>query len=50
MYNTFNMGIGFVLCIDSSDEFNVIKALENQGLRAYKMGTVEKGGAGVCIK
>lgn len=50
MYNTFNMGIGFVLCVDNHDAVNVIKSIEEEGIRAYKIGVVEKGGAGVCIK
>lgn len=50
MYNTFNMGIGFVLCVDKSDELKVIKAIAEEGLKAYKIGEVKEGGAGVCIK
>jgi len=50
MYNTYNMGIGFVLCVDPKDACKVIKSLEDDGLKAYKMGWVEKGGAGICIK
>lgn len=50
MYNTFNMGVGFVLCVSKEDDFKVIKTLEALGYRAYNIGHVEAGGAGVCLK
>jgi phosphoribosylformylglycinamidine cyclo-ligase len=50
MFNTFNMGIGFVLCVNDEDSFKVIKMLKDSGLNAYKIGHVEAGGAGVCLK
>jgi phosphoribosylformylglycinamidine cyclo-ligase len=50
MFNTFNMGIGFVLCVRESDKENIIEALEELGQKAYHIGEVEAGGAGVCLK
>ncbi|MDP4179093.1 MAG: phosphoribosylformylglycinamidine cyclo-ligase [Bacillota bacterium] len=50
MYNTFNMGIGFVLCVNEKDADNIIKDIETFGNKAYKIGHVEAGGAEVCIK
>lgn len=50
MFNTFNMGIGFVLCVDRSDSFKVIKALDDLDIKAYKIGDVVRGGKGVCIE
>lgn len=50
MFNTYNMGIGFVLCVKAEDSFKVIKSIEDMGERAYKIGYVEDGGRGVCIK
>lgn len=50
MFNTFNMGIGFVLCVNDEDSFKVIKMLKDSGLNAYKIGHVEAGGAGACLK
>lgn len=50
MYNTFNMGIGFVLCVAPEDSDEIIKALVSMGEHAYKIGTVTAGGEGVCIK
>ncbi|MCX7885598.1 MAG: phosphoribosylformylglycinamidine cyclo-ligase [Caloramator sp.] len=50
MYNTFNMGIGFVLCVDKKDEESILKALENMGENAVRIGYVASGGGGVCLK
>ena len=50
MYNTFNMGIGFVLCVDEKDAGGVISAAEESGIKAYRIGRVEAGGEGVCLK
>lgn len=50
MYNTFNMGIGFVLCVDEKDVDSVIKELIELGEKAYEIGIVTAGGEGVCLK
>ena len=50
MYNTFNMGIGFVLCVDRKDACDILKAIDSMGEKAYKIGCVETGGHGVCLK
>lgn len=50
MFNTYNMGIGFVLCVNKSDERNVMEALKNMGEKAYVIGHVEAGGEGICLK
>ncbi|MBU3107576.1 phosphoribosylformylglycinamidine cyclo-ligase [Clostridium gasigenes] len=50
MYNTFNMGIGFVLCVNEADVQPVIKALIETGEKAYEIGYVTSGGEGVCLK
>lgn len=50
MFNTFNMGIGFVLCVKEADKEDIIEALEKLGEKAYHIGNVEAGGAGVCLK
>jgi phosphoribosylformylglycinamidine cyclo-ligase len=50
MFNTYNMGIGFVLCVDEADKDKVIKALEDMDQKAYHIGHVQAGGAGVCLK
>jgi len=50
MYNTFNMGIGFVLCVNEEDVKAVIRELGEMGERAYEIGFVTAGGEGVCLK
>lgn len=43
MFNTYNMGIGFVLCVKEQDAQNIIEELDKMGEKAYKIGHVEKG-------
>ncbi|MDD6796309.1 MAG: phosphoribosylformylglycinamidine cyclo-ligase [Clostridiaceae bacterium] len=50
MYNTFNMGIGFVLAVKKEDSEGVKKSLIESGERAYEIGYVVSGGEGVCLK
>lgn len=50
MYNTFNMGIGFVLCVEEDEVEEVLKELSNQGEKAFEIGYINAGGEGVCIK
>lgn len=50
MYNTFNMGIGFVLCVSEADAEPIIKALIEMGEKAYEIGYITSGGEGVCLK
>ncbi|MEG0296615.1 MAG: phosphoribosylformylglycinamidine cyclo-ligase [Clostridium sp.] len=50
MYNTFNMGIGFVLCVNKEDSEAVIKELISMGEKAYEIGHVACGGEGICLK
>lgn len=50
MYNTFNMGIGFVLCIDENDKEEVLRELIAMGEKAYEIGYITSGGEGICLK
>ena len=50
MYNTFNMGIGFVLAVSDADVAPIIKALVEMGEKAYEIGYVTSGGEGICLK
>lgn len=50
MYNTFNMGIGFILCVKQEDAKAVIDLLNEMGETAYEIGYVISGGEGVCLK
>ncbi|MBE5925073.1 MAG: phosphoribosylformylglycinamidine cyclo-ligase [Lachnospiraceae bacterium] len=49
MYNTYNMGVGMVLAIDSADADKTIDAINAAGDKAWKLGTVEAGEKGVKI-
>lgn len=50
MYNTFNMGIGFVLCVEEDEVEEVLKELSENGEKAFEIGYINAGGEGVCIK
>lgn len=47
MYNTYNMGLGMVLAVDSADADRTVAALKAAGEAAFKVGTVETGEKGV---
>lgn len=50
MFNTYNMGIGFVLCVNNEDGNKIIRTIEEMGERAYKIGYIEDGSRGICLK
>jgi phosphoribosylformylglycinamidine cyclo-ligase len=50
MFNTYNMGIGFVLCVRPEDADRVVEIVSNLGDKAFKIGRVEKGEKRVCLK
>ena len=43
MYNTFNMGIGMVMALDSADAEQAVKVLKEAGEQAFVIGSVEAG-------
>ena len=43
MYNTFNMGIGMVLAVDSADAEKTVAALKSAGENAYVIGETVSG-------
>ena len=49
MYNTYNMGLGMVLAVDSADAQKTVDALKAAGENAYIVGTCEAGEKGVTI-
>jgi phosphoribosylformylglycinamidine cyclo-ligase len=57
MYNTFNMGVGFVLCVAQHEEEAVLRHFSGSGLPAWRIGTVAEGkvecggeaGEGICL-
>ncbi|MBO4996949.1 MAG: phosphoribosylformylglycinamidine cyclo-ligase [Lachnospira sp.] len=49
MYNTFNMGIGMVIALDSADVDKAVEALCAVGDEAYVIGEIKAGEKGVTI-
>lgn len=49
MYNTYNMGIGMMLTIDSADTDRTLEALKEAGEEAYVVGQIETGEKGVVL-
>ncbi len=49
MYNTFNMGLGMVLAVNTEDVDTVIKAIESAGDKAFVVGNIEAGEKGVTL-
>lgn len=50
MYNTYNMGLGMVLAVDSADADKTLQALEAAGEKAYLIGEVISGSREVILK
>ena len=50
MYNTFNMGIGFILCVDEKDVNDILNELKECGEEAYEIGYITSVGEGICLK
>ncbi len=49
MYNTYNMGIGMMVAVDSADADKTIKAIEAAGEKAYVVGEIKAGEKGVDL-
>lgn len=49
MYNTYNMGLGMMLAVDSADADKTVEALKAAGEQAYIVGQVEAGEKGVTL-
>ena len=49
MYNTFNMGIGMIVAVDSEKANLAVKCLEDAGEKAYVLGELTEGEQGVDI-
>ena len=49
MYNTYNMGIGMIVAVDSSDADKTLEALKAAGENAYVVGHIEAGEKGVTL-
>jgi len=49
MYNTYNMGIGMVLAVDSAQKDAAIAAIEASGEKGYQIGVIESGEKGIRL-
>ncbi len=49
MYNTFNMGVGMVLCVDKADVDKTIAAVNASGEKAFVLGETYAGERGVTL-
>ena len=49
MFNTFNMGVGLAVCVDSDKADSAVKLLNSMGENAYIMGEIADGEKGIEI-
>jgi phosphoribosylformylglycinamidine cyclo-ligase len=49
MFNTFNMGIGYVIVVAEEDEEKTTSILEKSGVKSYKIGNIKEGKEGICL-
>lgn len=49
IFNTFNMGVGMILAVDAQKAEEIITYLDSQGEKAYLIGSIAEGEAGVDI-
>ncbi len=50
MWETFNMGVGFVLVVAPEDKQKAIQILKEQGENGYEIGYISKGDRKICLK
>ena len=50
MFHTFNMGTGFVICVDSKDEKETLKIIGESGYSARTIGVIKKGSGSLCLE
>ncbi len=50
MFHTFNMGTGFVMCIDPNDEKETFEIIEKSGFKARPIGVIKKGSGKLCLE
>ncbi len=50
MFHTFNMGTGFVICIDPSDEKETLEVIDKAGFSARTIGVIRKGSGNLCLE
>lgn len=49
MYNTYNMGLGMVIAVDSKDADKAVRLIEAAGEKAYIVGEAVSGSKGVSL-
>lgn len=49
MYNTFNMGLGMIIAVNSEDVETTMKAIEEAGDKCYVVGNIVEGDKGVDL-
>lgn len=49
MYNTYNMGIGMMLCVDSAKADEAVRLIEAAGEKAYIVGEIAEGEKGIRL-
>ncbi len=49
MYNTYNMGIGMMVAVDSADADKAVKLIEAAGEKAYIVGEIKNGQKGITL-
>ncbi|MDE7326695.1 MAG: phosphoribosylformylglycinamidine cyclo-ligase [Lachnospiraceae bacterium] len=49
MYNTYNMGIGMMLCVEADQADQAVRQIEAAGEKAYIVGEIENGERGVRL-
>lgn len=49
MYNTFNMGLGMIVAVDSADVDKAMEAIKAAGDTAYVVGNIQAGEKGVTL-
>ncbi|MDE6730205.1 MAG: phosphoribosylformylglycinamidine cyclo-ligase, partial [Oscillospiraceae bacterium] len=50
MFNTFNMGVGMILCVAPEDADNAVNILNNAGEKAYILGELVASDEGVILE
>lgn len=49
MYNTFNMGIGMMVTVDSSDADKAVSLINDSGQKAFIVGSITEGQKGITL-
>ena len=49
MYNTYNMGLGMIIAVDSKDADTAVKLIQAAGEKAYFVGEIRTGAKGVSL-